>query len=99
MNMNWCYKCEQEYETEDGCLCAVYRALMRRGHYQSVPPVWIMEYWDEPIYCGYCQAAFMYGNPCACGKAAAWPSSACIRNPTPRGLEVGLLGRLHKCTP
>ena len=74
--MEYCNKCEQEYEAEDGCLCPVYRVLMREAHYGSVPPWWIVNEWDEPLYCDDCDSSYMYGTPCHCGdsEAAAVPA-------------------------
>lgn len=70
--MNYCDKCEMDYMTEDGCLCAVYRVLMRDGHYRSVPPFWIANEWDEPLYCDECQSSYEYGHACKCGKVAVF---------------------------
>lgn len=70
--MSYCHKCAQEFELEDGCLCAVYRVLMRDGHYKSVPPFWIAAEWDEELYCDDCRSGFRYGSPCKCGKVAAF---------------------------
>lgn len=68
--MNYCGKCEMEFVTEDGCLYAVYRVLMRDGHYRSVPPLWI-ENCDEPLLCDSCQSGYQYGSACKCGKVRA----------------------------
>lgn len=69
--MEFCSKCDQEYEREDGCLCPVYRVLMRDGHFRSVPWTWIADWWDEPLLCDTCQSGYMYGSACKCGKVAA----------------------------
>lgn len=68
--MQYCAKCEQQFELEDGCLCPVYRVLMRDGHYRSVPPWWIRDFWDEPLYCDDCQSSYRFGEPCRCGVVA-----------------------------
>jgi hypothetical protein len=69
--MTYCHKCEQEYEVADGCLCPVYRVLMRDGHYNSVPPFWIVNEWEEPLWCDNCKSSYAYGSPCYCDDEAA----------------------------
>lgn len=65
--MQYCHKCEMEFEAEDGCLCAVYRELMRRGHYNSVPPQWITDWWEDKLYCDTCRSSYWPGGICDCG--------------------------------
>jgi len=69
--MEYCGKCEQEYEREDGCLCPIYRLMMKEGHYNSVPPQWIRDWWDEGMYCGYCQSMYWPGSTCNCNRVPA----------------------------
>lgn len=64
--MQYCKKCEMEFEAEDGCLCAVYRALRMRGHYTSVPPQWIVDWWEDRLFCDDCKGTYWPGTACGC---------------------------------
>lgn len=53
--MNYCHKCEFEYEEE--CLCPSFRKFMEIGETNAVPMAWKLEYWDgypnAPKYCDH----------------------------------------------
>jgi hypothetical protein len=66
-----CHACEIEYTEETGCLCPVFRQLMRDGRYDAVPPWWIVNEWREPLYCGVCLSSYEYGTPCYCEDDSA----------------------------